>query len=284
MVLWPSQAAADGARDWVNVPIDVNLLFAYYTHVKSDTSISSNLPITGLVVDADIAVLRYARTFDLFGKVGAVQVVVPYAWGRASLQGVPFGRSQDGVGDITSIFVANIFGGPALTAKQFAQWQPEPYLTASFWVTAPTGRYNPRSPLNIGTNRWAFKPQLSYGYWSGPGLLAVNAYVQFFTDNDEHLVTRTLKQDPLWHLEAHYSYSFTPKFWAAASLFYDHGAGTTIHGVDQNNWQSTLSLGASASYSFTPATSLSLSYSAAVAKRDITPAKQTIQLTLQQLF
>lgn len=63
----PMLAKADGARDWLNAPINMNFLYAYYTYSNSETSINSNLPVDGAEVSAHVPILRYARTFDLGG-------------------------------------------------------------------------------------------------------------------------------------------------------------------------------------------------------------------------
>ena len=80
-------AKADGARDWLSAPIDMNFLYAYYTYSNSETSINSNLPVDGAEVSAHVPILRYARTFDMGGRVGGIQFVVPYAFIDAELAG-----------------------------------------------------------------------------------------------------------------------------------------------------------------------------------------------------
>lgn len=111
-------ARADGARDWLNLPIDMNFLFLYYTYSNNETSINSPLPVDGAEVSASVPILRYARTFDLGGRIGGFQLVVPYAFINAELQGTSVNRSIDGIGDITAIFIANIYGAPPSRARR----------------------------------------------------------------------------------------------------------------------------------------------------------------------
>jgi Putative MetA-pathway of phenol degradation len=177
------------------------------------------------------------------------------------------------------IFVANIYGAPALSKEQFAQWKPEQYLTASLAVTVPTGKYDAEKLLNVGKNRWVFKPQLSWGQpYDWGGLLAVNANVQIFTDNDEHRGSSVLEQDALFSIEAHYSQNLTKAFWLSADAFYSYGGETSIDGVDQDNLQSTLKLGVSGSFNFTPVDAVTVAFNSTVLKRDSTPDGQTFSI------
>lgn len=143
-------AHADGARDWMNLPVDTNLLFLYYTYSSSETSINSPLPVDGAKVSAQVPILRYARSFDLGGRAGGFQLLLPYASINAELTGTRVNRDINGIGDITAIFVANIYGAPALTRQEFAAWTPEQYLTGAVSLTMPTGDYDAERLINPG--------------------------------------------------------------------------------------------------------------------------------------
>lgn len=184
----PTLASADGARDWLNVPVDTNFLYFYYTYSDAETAIASPLPVEGASVNATVPILRYARSLDLDGRVGGIQFVLPYAFIDAQLDGTRVARSADGLGDLQTILIANIYGGPALSRAEYARWVPGDYLTASLFITAPTGDYDASRLVNPGKNRWSFKPQISWGRPLDPeSWLALNANAAFFTDNDDYL-------------------------------------------------------------------------------------------------
>lgn len=96
-VLTAPAAYADGARDWMNLPVDTNMLFVYYTYSNSETEINSPLPVDGAEVSAHVPILRYARSFDLGGRIAGFQLVAPYAFIDAELTGMPISRSIDGI-------------------------------------------------------------------------------------------------------------------------------------------------------------------------------------------
>lgn len=264
-------ALADGARDWVNVPINMNFAYAYYAYSNSDTSFDTSLPVEGASVDAHMPIFRYARSLNVGGQIGGIQVVVPYAFVDVKLDGTSRGISHSGFGDIQAAFIANFIGAPALTMQEFATWVPRSYLTGSIWVTAPTGSYDSDRAVNIGKNRWAFKPQLSYGVPVGVGgLVSVNGNAQFFTTNGNGWLDRTLSQKSLWSLEGHYSQSLSRAFWLSADAYYAVGGETRVNHVDQGNGQSTLKLGLSGSLNVTPVNAISFQFTNSVAKRDHT--------------
>ncbi|MCG2839569.1 transporter [Sandaracinobacter sp. RS1-74] len=278
-------AMADGARDWINAPKNMNFLYGYYAYSNSDTSFDQALPISGASVDVHMPILRYARSLSIAGQTGGFQVVVPFAFVSAEIDGTRARTSRNGLGDIQASFIANFFGAPALDIREFATWKPEPFLTGSFWVTAPTGSYDSDRAVNIGKNRWAFKPQLSYGMPVGTGgLFSANANAQFFTDNKDGARDRVLAQKPLWTLEGHFSQNLSPSFWLSADAFYHNGGETKVNGLDQENAQSTLRLGGSGSFNITPVNAVSVALSTSVAKRDHTPKNTGLSVSISHAW
>ena len=282
----PCSAWADGARDWLNVPVDMNFAYIYYTYSNAETSINSALPITGASVNSNIPIFRYARTFELNGQIAGIQLVVPYAFVDANLDGTRIGANVDGFGDIQAVFLANLVGAPALSKEAFANWTPEPYLTASLAVSMPTGQYDAERVVNIGANRWGFKPQLSVGVPLGGAAdwITANANVQLFTNNDAYRKDKTLAQDPLFTIEAHYSKNLNKALWVSADAFYSYGGQTFIDGTSQDNLQSTLKLGVGGSLNLTPVDAIAVSWNTTVAKKSYTPNSQMFSINFSHAW
>ena len=71
-------------------------------------------------------------------------------------------------GDPAVRFAVNLIGQPALGPKEFFARKPETTLGASIVVSIPAGQYDSAKLINLGTNRWAFKPELGLSYPRGP--------------------------------------------------------------------------------------------------------------------
>ncbi|MCP3018951.1 transporter [Cupriavidus basilensis] len=266
--LLPGIAAADGARDWMNLPIDTNLVYLYYNHVQSNTQLDTTLPVQGVNATMNMALVRYAYSFPVAGKTGGIQFLLPYSWASANIDSpiAPLASrefSKNGTGDLTVVLAANLFGAPALTREAFAKATPQTLLTSAVFLTVPIGQYDRNKPVNFGGNRWVVKPQLAFNYPFGKSMLSVNGNVSFYTENGEYFQPDgqgKLQQAPLGTLEAHYSYSFNRALWAAVDMVYSNGGQTRINGVKQDNAQNTLKLGVSGSFNFTPTDAVAASF------------------------
>lgn len=246
---------ADNARDWQNVPDDINILFGYYENINSNTSLDSSMPVDNASVDADLYIIRYARSFDLGGHTAGIQLIQPVAHLRASLDGSPVlddTHTNQGMGDSQLALIYNLFGAPALNSQEFRLWTPEMFLTSAIWVTAPTGDYDKTKALNIGGNRWVIKPELAFGYPVGPFWVEVNPMVTFYQDNDDYLGSHHLAQRPLYAAEGHFSFTFNPALWVSLDSTFSQGGETRIDGSLQDNKQQNVVLGASLGFMLTP--------------------------------
>ncbi|WP_420008960.1 transporter [Xanthomonas sacchari] len=279
-----ADARADGARDWENVPVDTNLLFVYYTYARNEIAFDPALPVDGAQLESHLGIVRYARTFAVGSRIGGVQVLMPYGRVTGSIDGTRLRTSASGTGDATGIFLVNVFGAPALTAQEFRGWTPGAYLTASIAVTAPTGSYEPDSTLNLGKNRWSYKPQLAYGVPLGEGtLLAINGNVQLYGDADNPGEAAS-EQKPLYGLDMHLSKDVGTRIWLSADANYAHGGRSGSGGVWKDNAQRTLKLGLSGNYAFSPRVGLSVSANRTVIRRDVTPAVTSLSVNCSFVF
>ncbi|ASK97918.1 transporter [Xanthomonas campestris pv. merremiae] len=280
----PGHACADGARDWENVPVDTTLLFVYYTYSRNEIAFDPSLPVDGAQIESQLGLLRYARTFAMGDRIAGVQLLAPYGEVSGKIGGTPLRTSASGMGDVTGVFLVNVFGAPALTAQEFRTWEAGAYLTASLAVTGPTGSYDRDAILNLGKNRWSYKPQLAYGVPLAEGtLLAVNGNVQFYGDADNPGES-ALEQKPLYGLDMHMSTNVGSRMWLSIDANYAHGGRTGSGGIWKDNGQRTLKMGVSGNYAFSPRVGLSVSASRTVVRRDVTPAATNVSVNCSVVF
>ncbi len=212
-----STARGAGAQDlepraYSAAPIGTNFLIAGYSRTTGSVSTDPSLPITGVRASLDTSTFAYARTFDLAGHAASVAVLLPYVVGDFSGQVQEQSRevSRSGPGDLRLRFASNLLGGPALTPAEFAQREPATILGASITIVAPTGEYDPARLVNIGTNRWAFKPEIGLSQPLGNWFADAAAGVWLYTENTDFFGGNVRSQEPLWTFQVHGGYNFRP--------------------------------------------------------------------------
>ncbi|MBM3104185.1 MULTISPECIES: transporter [Pseudomonas] len=285
--LFAVSAQADNARDWQNTPIGLNMVFGYYNLIDTNTPIDTSLALDGLSLNADVYIVRYARSFGIDGRNSAIQLLQPYADVKASFDDARFfsgTKRNGGMGDTQIVFAHNFFGGPALTAEEFATWQPETFLSGALWLTTPTGDYDKNRIINIGANRWVVKPEVAFGTPLGPTWLELNTYVSLYGDNDEYQGDSKLEQRPLYAVEGHYSYTLNPALWVSLDATYSVGGETKVDGVDQDNKQENALLGASLGFMLSRQFGGLVAYSDTVSERTGSPDVNTWTLRLQYVW
>jgi hypothetical protein len=228
-------------RAYSNAPVGINFLVAGYGYSKGGVSFDPSLPLTNANLRIHNTALAYARTLDLWGRSGKVDVVVPYAWlsGDAQYAGQPVEREVSGFGDPRIRLSMNFIGAPALSMKEFAGYRQDLIVGASVQMGIPTGQYDADKLVNIGSNRWFVKPELGISKAEGPWTLELSAAANIFGDNDDFYGGRLREQDPIYSLQAHLVYGFRSGIWAALTGTYFNGGRTSVDGVTSNDLQQT---------------------------------------------
>ncbi|MGO4304436.1 transporter [Cupriavidus sp. RAF12] len=221
-------------RAYSAAPIGTHFLLATYARLGGDVLTDPSLPITDVNAKIDIFALGYLQVFDLLGRTASVGVVLPYS--RANVTGNVFDAPNSvyraGVGDAYLRLAVNLLGGAAKTPAEFARHPPVPTLGASLTVVAPSGQYHANRLINIGANRWAFKPELGVSVPFGNNWFAESSFgVWLFTANDEFLGSRQRQQSPIAVVQLHGGYQFRPGLWLAADAGFYGGGNTTVDGV-----------------------------------------------------
>jgi hypothetical protein len=254
---------------YTNAPIGLNFLIVGTTHQWGSVLVDPTSPVKDVEAKVDAATLAYMRVFDFWGQSGSLAMVVPNAWLSASGEVFDQARSisRTGLADITARLSINLFGAPALTLPEFARYQQDTIVGVTLLVTAPTGQYDPSKLVNIGTNRWSFKPEVGVSKALGPWTLEAAAGVTFFTDNDQFFGNGVRQQDPLYSVQGHAIYNLNPRLWAALDATYYTGGDTTLNGIAGNDRQNNTRWGATLAYSLDRQNSIKGYYSSGVSAR-----------------
>jgi hypothetical protein len=217
-----------------------------YTISHGNVVADATSPIQDLKITSSVFSAGYVRTFGLFGKLAKAQLLVPYVFlsGGAKINGVDTSANRSGFGDARLKLGLNLLGSPAMAPKDFQKFNEETVLGTSIVFSIPVGQYWPEKVINIGSNRWGFKPEIGFSRKKGSWYFETYAGVWFFTRNNDFLKTSNLDQEPIFSFQAHVSHLFPKKSWVAINGGYADGGQTTINGVNQNNFQKNWRLGA----------------------------------------
>jgi hypothetical protein len=244
----PDQARAQftDARTYGNTPVGVSQLELAYAYARANASIDTSIIIAGAELNLNQGTLEYTRYFSFFHRTAWVEASIPLAGLNGSVTGTSIGASRTGAGDTSYGWAMLVKGGPGLSVTQFANYKPTTSVGVSVTITAPTGQYNANKVLNLGSDRWSFKPEIGISHPFGSKQnWVVDAYANasFYTDNASYHGVEILRQQPLPGLEGHISYSFTPNLWVSLDTRYSFRGDTLINAADQNNPQQNFTLG-----------------------------------------
>jgi len=257
-------------RTYANAPIGLNFLIAGYQYSWGDVLVDPSLPIKNADAKVSTFLLGYSRVLDFWGQSGTLAVLVPYAIlsANGAVEGEAKSVTRTGFGDLGLRWSVNLLGAPALSLKEFRDYRQDTIVGASLTVTAPTGQYDNTKLVNIGTNRWTFKPEVGVSKALGPWILEGDAAVTFYTDNDQFFPGNNVRQqDPLYALQAHVIYTFNPKLWGALDATYYFGGRTSVNGNVNEDLQSNWRWGATLAQSIDINNSIKLYFSSGVVAR-----------------
>lgn len=211
-------------------PVGAHFVLAGYGHSSGDVLFDPSLPFEDVEARLSNVSTGYGQALDVLGRSAIILVAVPYVWGDVSgMVGEEHASiTRSGLADARLKFSVNLMGGPALPLSEFVRTKPRTSIGASLAVIAPTGQYDETKLINIGSNRWSFKPELGISHPVGNWFLEASAGVWLFTTNSDFYGGVQRTQDPIAAYQAHVSYTFRPQLWIAADATYYEGGQTTV--------------------------------------------------------
>jgi hypothetical protein len=274
-------------RAYARAPVDATVLIAGFNYTYGSVILDPTLPIKDLEAKVESPMLGVARTFSLFGMTSQAYAVLPYSWAQAS--GKVFGEdssiTRSGFGDTRFRLSVLFLGAPAVTVEEFAKSSPQTVLGASLTVTAPTGQFFSDKLINLGTNRWSFKPEIGLSYLvTKQWYIDLYAGVWFFTVNNSFFPgNNSRSQDPLLTFQTHVSYNINPLMWAAIDFTYYTGGRSSVNDVYNDDRQNNSRVGATFNFPISRHSAIKLAYSTGAVIR-IGGNFSTISVAFQTAF
>jgi hypothetical protein len=185
-------------RAYANTPVELNFLIGGYAYSKGTVGTDPSIPLEDTEVRLNSAVLAYVRTLDLWGRSGEVRRDITLClgiWKRHASRATAQARSFRTRRSEATFLHAPLWGAGAL-AHRVCRLQAGYHHWNEPQVTAPLGQYDSDKLLNIGANRWSFKPEVGISKTVGPLTLELATGMRFYTDNNDFLDGKTLQINP----------------------------------------------------------------------------------------
>lgn len=258
-------------RAYVITPIHANAVTFTYGLQDGNIVLDQSLPVSNSHGRVGTELVSYFHTMDFIGHSSNINISLPYSIGhfQGDVSGVQKHLYRSGLAPLQVRLSVNLIGAPAMSAAEFQRWRQKTLLGVSFSVIAPTGQYDPARLINIGGNRWAFKPEIGLSRRWGSWILDVYGSIWFFTENDNFYTTapnsmgpNRQTQKPMGATESHLSYDVKPRFWISLDGNYWYGGETSVNGVPTpTTVQANSRLGVTAAIPVSGHQSLKFSYS-----------------------
>jgi len=257
-------------RLYLPLPTGLNVAVGSYMYSHGNLVFDAALPITDARATMHTGVVAFVRTLGLFGRSAQLHLVAPFVSGtaRATVAGQDTSRELRGPADPMVRLAVNLLGGPARRRSELAGVRFRTIVGASVSVTPPLGDYDTDRRINVGTNRWALKPELGLVQPLGKGwAFEVYGGVWLVGANTAYVDTSTVTQDPVWTAQGHLIRLLGRRGWVALDATLVRGGTTSVDGVVQNTFQRTTRLGATAAWSLGRGHALKASFATGVYTR-----------------
>ena len=272
-------------RVYANLPKDANVIVGSYGFLKGNVVSDASLPVKDFIISSNNFGVGYMHTFGLANKLARIQVVIPFVLmdGHATVNEERIVGNRTGFGDMRIRLGINLLGSPALGIKEFQAYQQKTIFGVSLVTSVPTGVYYSDKRINIGTNRWGFKPEIGVSKRFKHVYAEVYSGVWFYTQNNAYLGNNILKQDPVLSFQGHASYYFKNQMWVGVNLNWFSGGKTEVDDLPAGSVINSSRVGATWSMPLTRSQSIKLQFNTGVF-RDLGLNYDSIALSYQYVF
>ena len=256
--LLAGSALANDAKDYIPAPAGTAVLVYYFDHSSGNETYQDGARITSATnLTTDVGVFRGIYWGQLAGHTTSLNLILPV--GNLQLDGAAIGNAQSstGLGDPIVVGSIHLYENP----------KTKTYFAVAGYLTLPLGEYRNDQILNMGSHRWAVKPEmgLEQGFGNSGFNLGIYANIQFYTNNNDYTPAGfTLKQEPTYGAEAHLTYDFTKSVYVGVDYYYKGGGKTSVDndsgGYVNDDELNTHSVGVRFAWDITPQTIALIKY------------------------
>ncbi|MFL6280478.1 MAG: transporter [Vicinamibacterales bacterium] len=257
-------------RSYSPSPAGTTFIVVSATRSTGGVFTDPSIPFTDVTATLTILGLAVGHTFAIAGKQTLLLGAMPVTWGTASGSIGEDRRSahRSGLADPRIRLSMILAGSPARSRADFAGAPRRPILASSVTVVPPVGQYDSSKLINLGSHRWAFKPEMGVSVPLDRWTLDAYAGVWLFTANETFYPGSSRReQDPILALQWHVSYTLARRSWLAVNATWYSGGRTTLDGVDKGDLLRNTRLGATWAQPVNARQSFKVSYNAGATTR-----------------
>ena len=257
-------------RAYSSSPVGTSFLVGGFSRSEGGILFDSSVDIDDAQANLWIATTGVGHVFGIAGRQAKVLAVFPIAWGNISgtVLGQPQSRDVSGLVDPRVKVSVALAGAPVMTLAEFAKARPRTAIGAGVTLLPPWGQYDSERLVNIGANRWGFKPEMGISHPAGRWTLEASAGVWFFTTNDSYYPGNAVReQEPIVAVQTHVGYDLPRRSWVAVNATWFSGGETRTNGVPNNDLQRNTRIGATLSLPIARRQSVKIVYSTGAATR-----------------
>jgi hypothetical protein len=251
-------------------PVGLRFLVVAFNRSHGGVVVDPSLPVEDVEATVRAGALGMGATFALFGKTALLVGVMPYALADASgrVGETAQNISRSGLADPRIKLSVNLLGGRAMRPQEFVRSRSATIAGVSLSVVPPVGQYYPTKLINLGANRWSFKPEVGISRAIQKWTVEGYSGVWLFTANDSFYAGESRRtQQPVLALQGHASYTMRPQLWVAFDATWYTGGSTSIDGAEKADLQRNSRVGTTLSLPVTSRQSVKISYSTGATTR-----------------
>jgi hypothetical protein len=247
-------------RALTNIPKGMNFVAVGTAYSFGNILVDPAIEIEDLKSQIITGLVAYNRSVDILGKSGKLDIIIPFGYSdyHGVFEGNSFHDISEGIGDIRLRASINITGAPALSAKEYANYNQKTVSGLSVQAILPTGAYHNNQLVNLGSNRYTLR--INYGISHTFDSWVIEAYggLWLFSTNNEFLGDFSISQSPLWVIKSHLVKVFSKGKWIAFDAGYGIGGQTFINNEKRDAIISLMRLGLTMAWAFNKNHSLKL--------------------------
>jgi outer membrane putative beta-barrel porin/alpha-amylase len=268
--LVPCAAQELEPRAYSPSPVGVSFVVVGGGRSQGGVLLDPSIAVDDLSATIQSVTIGLGRTFAVAHRQALIVAAIPVARmdasGRIGANREAVART--GVADPRVKLSIGLAGAPALAPAEFARAPRRTAVGVSINVVPPLGTYESGRLINLGANRWSFKPEIGISHPVRRWTIEGSAGAWMFGANDAFFPGSGRRTQALMTaFQGHAVYEIWRHGWIALDGTWYAGGESTLNGMSNHDRESNTRVGATFSIPLWARQSVKLSYSTGATTR-----------------